>query len=398
MVWNEVTRQQELFMIFRGGKEVKTMKKIAYLLVSLTIVTLFVLGACAKPAPAPTPAPKPAPAPSPTPTPKAAPSPAPAPKDLAVGCKEMPSTTYVLAVAAVKMISKYLTGYTAHASVYPSDAVFPDAFADRRLDMAAGSTLSVESVFALDQWKGHGSAPIRTLAIGPMAYYGVIARPGSGVTTPADLKGKKFMALRAGSIFMKTCSNILLNAYGLTDKDVTILAHSSADDFIAAMKENKVDAMMWPYYKNSPWLTDLSLVGKGLPISDTPEAIAKITTAKPQWGPATLPAGTYKGQSTDVKTFGVCQRIEVRADLPADLVYAITAVLYDHFDEWAAYHSDVLDYKIPASLSPEKMPIPIHDGAIRYYKEKGFWKAEQEARHQSLLEKAKALGPYKPLF
>lgn len=166
---------------------------------------------------------------------------------------------------------------------------------------------------------------------------------------------------------------------------IAVLGYSQGPDVADAL--NKADEIL------------LSLRKSGLssPII-TPEAIAKITTAKPQWGPATLPAGTYKGQSTDVKTFGVCQRIEVRADLPADLVYAITAVLYDHFDEWAAYHSDVLDYKIPASLSPEKMPIPIHDGAIRYYKEKGFWKAEQEARHQSLLEKAKALGPYKPLF
>ena len=139
------------------------------------------------------------------------------------------------------------------------------------------------------------------------------------------------------------------------------------------------------------------MAGKVELISDTPEALKKITEKYPMFPIITVPAGTYKGQDKEVTTFGILQTLDCYAGLPADLVYAITAALYDNFEEWSGYHKNVKAFALPGAIDAGKLGIPVHEGAIKYYKEKGYWTAEHEAKQKQLLEKVKALGPYKPL-
>ncbi len=310
----------------------------------------------------------------------------------------MPSTTYVIGVAVVKVVSKYVEGYTAHAASYATDSYFSDAFAKGLLHLDIGTThTTVLQVHGMGPWEGHGSAPMRLIATGPPYFLGVLANPDSGINTPADLKGKKWMVIRPGSALLRDVADATLMGYGLTENDVQVLEHSSSAEFVAAMKEGRVDAMGWPYTKAAPWVEDLATSGKVKFISDTPEALKKITDAYPMFPVITLPAGTYPGQDQDQTTFGILQTLDVSADLPADLVYQITAALYDNFDEWASYHEDVKDFALPGAIEAGKIGIPVHEGAIQYYKEKGLWTAEHEARQKELLDKVKALGPYKPL-
>ena len=111
----------------------------------------------------------------------------------------------------------------------------------------------------------------------------------------------------------------------------------------------------------------------------------------------TLPAGSYKGQDKAQTTFGILQTLDCSADLPADMVYSITAALYDNFEEWSGYHKNIAAFAVPGGIDAGKIGIPVHEGAIKYYKEKGFWTAEHEAKQKALLEKVKKLGPYKPI-
>jgi len=310
----------------------------------------------------------------------------------------MPSTTYTIGVAVVKVISKHVEGVTAHAASYATDSYFADGFAKGLIHLGIGTShTTVMQVHGLDKWKGHGSAPMRLIATGPPYFLGVLANPNSGINTPADLKGKKWMVIRPGSVLLRDVADATLHGYGLTKDNVNVMEHSSSAEFVAAMKEGRVDAMGWPYTKAAPWVEELATQGKVAFVSDAPEALAKITEAYPMFSVMTLPAGTYKGQDKDQTTYGILQTLDVHADLPADLVYAITAALYDNFEEWSGYHADIKDFALPGAIDAGKIGIPVHDGAIQYYKEKGLWTAEHEARQKALLEKVKALGPYKPL-
>ncbi|MFC1907344.1 TAXI family TRAP transporter solute-binding subunit [Chloroflexota bacterium] len=362
-------------------------RHIYYYIVALMIISLVsVAFGCAEqaPAPAPTPAPKPAPAPA-------------TPSDLAVGTKFMPSTTYVSGVAVVKTINKHVEGITAHVASYPTDSIYPDAYAAGRLDLSIGSSsTTIENVFGMGKWKDRGAAPMRQIGIGDPVFLGVLAHPNSGINTPADLKGKKWMIIRPGSALLRTMADAIMYGYGLTENDVDVLEHSSSKEMTDALKEGRVDAIGWPYYKASPWVEELAMAGKVKIISDTPEGLQKIMGKYPQFMPMTLQAGLYKGQDKEVKTFGIYQTLDCSADLSADVVYAVTTALFNNYEEWLAYHSSIGGYRLPGGIDVEKIGIPIHEGAIRYYKEKGLWTAAHEAKQKELLEKVKAAGPFKP--
>jgi uncharacterized protein len=85
-----------------------------------------------------------------------------------------------------------------------------------------------------------------------------------------------------------------------------------------------------------------------------------------------IPAGTYNGQSADVPTATVINYLVTRSDLSADTVYAMTKAMYEHLADLAAAHSAAKGIQLAHAL--DGMPVPLHPGAARYYKEKGLLK------------------------
>ena len=374
------------------------MRSVTLLSICLALVMLFgsVLTGCSQPTPAPSPAPsaapamKPAPAASPSPAPSPAAKTAAWPKEINIATKPMPATTYVIAVAISKMVTKYLKDVNVNVKTFPGTVDWPDREEKGELDitMQTASTAYLATV-GEDTFKEHGPYNMWAGGFGPVAYEGIIARKGSGIKTPADLKGKKLMVLRPGSDLMTRVKDAWLRAYNLTEKDVTILSHASTTEFVEAVKEGRVDAIAWPCYAASPWATELAQGGNIEFISDTPEAIKKITEElyPGLFIPTTMPANTYKGQDKPWVTAGAVTMFSIRDGLSEDFVYELAKVLWGNFDEWAGYHSDVEGYRLPGSVNPDSMIIPLHPGIVKYLKEKGYWKPEQEAKRNAVLAK-----------
>ena len=88
-------------------------------------------------------------------------------------------------------------------------------------------------------------------------------------------------------------------------------------------------------------------------------------------GGSMYPAGTYSGQDNDANTFGVKCLIIVTADMDADLVYDLCKAMNEHTEELAAGNALLKDMTDPSFLCTQ-MPIPLHDGAQKYYSEQGL--------------------------
>ena len=73
-----------------------------------------------------------------------------------------------------------------------------------------------------------------------------------------------------------------------------------------------------------------------------------------------------------------------RDDISDDLVYKVTKAILDNNDEFATYHKIAREWT--AENSVQNIALPFHEGAIRYYKEKGLWNDELEAEQQELLK------------
>ena len=85
---------------------------------------------------------------------------------------------------------------------------------------------------------------------------------------------------------------------------------------------------------------------------------------------ATIPANTYSNQTEDVKSAAVINYLATRSTLPDDLVYKMTKAMFDSLPELASAH--VAGKSITLKGALEAMPVPLHPGAARYYKEQGM--------------------------
>src|SRR5690606_4923810 len=85
---------------------------------------------------------------------------------------------------------------------------------------------------------------------------------------------------------------------------------------------------------------------------------------------ATVPAGTYEGQDADVSTVAVGNFLITHSDVSDDVVYEMTKQLFENLPALSAAHKAADGVKLEDAL--KGMPVPLHPGAERYYKEKGL--------------------------
>ena len=98
--------------------------------------------------------------------------------------------------------------------------------------------------------------------------------------------------------------------------------------------------------------------------------VAKIGEAAYQVG--SIPADTYKGQSAEVATVAVQNFLVTHEGVPADTVYAMTKSMLDNLDQMAAAHAAAR--AIRKDSAAKGMPVPLHPGAEKYYREAGLIK------------------------
>jgi TRAP transporter TAXI family solute receptor len=95
-------------------------------------------------------------------------------------------------------------------------------------------------------------------------------------------------------------------------------------------------------------------------------------TNDPAYLPAMIPANTYRGQTADVPAVAVQNFLVTHEGVSDDVVYAMTKALWTSLDQLTAAHSAAKAIDLKHAL--EGMPVPLHPGAQKYYKEAGLLK------------------------
>jgi uncharacterized protein len=100
------------------------------------------------------------------------------------------------------------------------------------------------------------------------------------------------------------------------------------------------------------------------------EQIDTVRKAMPELSSSTIPAKTYKSLDEDYETFGVYNFGIGRADLPDDLVYRLVKVVFENAPALAREVPPASD-TLPKNVDKDTF-LPLHPGAIRYYREIGI--------------------------
>jgi TRAP transporter TAXI family solute receptor len=196
----------------------------------------------------------------------------------------------------------------------------------------------------------------------------IVASQSSGVKSVRDLKGKRVVLGPQGSGTEQNALQVL-EAHGLKESDVKaerIDAAAAADQ----LKDGRVDAAFFTTGLGSAVIVDAFISGKAVMVPVTGAEGEALRKKYPFYTMEKIPANTYKGQEREVTTPAVMAMMVARRDLPEDLVYKFTKAIFDNLPQFHAAHSAAKSLTLQTALAG--MPVPLHPGAEKFFKEKGI--------------------------
>lgn len=209
---------------------------------------------------------------------------------------------------------------------------------------------------------------LRTIGAIYPNYIQIVATAESGIKTLADLKGKS-LSVGAPKSGTELNSRAILAAAGLTYKDIGKIEYLPFAESVDLMKNRQLNATLQSAGLGVASLKDLS-TSTNITVVSVPKAI--VDKIGPPFVSVNIPANTYAGQDKDVPTAAVVNYLVTSAAVPDDLVYQMTRLVFESLPELANAHAAGKEIKLATAATGS--PVPLHPGAIRYYKEKGLIK------------------------
>jgi uncharacterized protein len=222
-----------------------------------------------------------------------------------------------------------------------------------------------------DAWNGNEEAgfvtphrKLRGIAGLYPDYIQIVARGDAGISTLSDLEGKRVSVGQRKS-GTELYARAIFTAAGLSYERFAKVEYVPLGESVELMKDGRIDAMLQSVALGAIALRDLANAIDIVVVPIPPDVIRK--TSNPAYLPAVIPANTYRGQATNVPVATVQNYLVTRDDLANDVVYAITKALWNGLDELAATNPAARGIDRKRAL--EGMPVPLHPGAEKYYKE-----------------------------
>jgi uncharacterized protein len=209
---------------------------------------------------------------------------------------------------------------------------------------------------------------LRTIGAIYPNYIQIVATAESGIKTLADLKGKS-LSVGAPKSGTELNSRAILAAAGLSYRDLGKVEYLPFAESVDLMKNRQLNATLQSAGLGVASLKDLSSSSEITVVSVPKEVVDKIG---PPFVSVTIPANTYNGQDKDVPTAAVVNYLVTSSKVPDDLAYQMTKLIFESLPELANSH--IAGKEIRPETASMGSPVPLHPGAIRYYKEKGLIK------------------------
>ncbi|MBC7001788.1 TAXI family TRAP transporter solute-binding subunit [Photobacterium sp. BZF1] len=202
--------------------------------------------------------------------------------------------------------------------------------------------------------------------------FNIIARTDAGINGVEDLKGKRVNIGNPGSGDRATMG-VVMDAMGWTNKDFKLASELKGSERSQALCDNKIDAFVYVVGHPNGSIKEATTSCDAKLISATGPKIDQIVADNPYYAKSTVPGGMYKGTDSDVNSFGVAATLVSSTDVSDDVVYAVVKSVFENFDTFKRLHPAFANLK-PEDMVKDGLSIPLHPGAVKYYKEAGYLK------------------------
>lgn len=230
---------------------------------------------------------------------------------------------------------------------------------------------SVAAAWAGDEEAGFKSklSKIRGMAAIYPNYIQIVARGDSGIKTLADLKGKRISvgAPRSGT---ELNARAIFKAAGMTYEDFGKVEYLPFAESVELVKNRQIDATLQSAGLGVASIRDLAATNPIVIVPIPADVVSKVGNAV--YISESIPAGTYDGQTQDVPTAAVVNFLVTHSGVDDELVYQMTKSMYENLGVLAAAHATAQDIK--REEATKGMPIPLHPGAEKYFREVGVLK------------------------
>ncbi len=234
----------------------------------------------------------------------------------------------------------------------------------------AQSDVQYNAVKGQAQYKDGAFTDLRAVfAVHPEPFT-VLARKEANVTKFEDLKGKRVNVGNPGSGTRSSLEQ-LIGAMGWKLGDFSLASELKADEHGPALCDNKIDAFFYGVGHPSANIQDpITTCGaKLVPIANA--AVDKLVKENPYYAAVDIPGGLYPGNPNPTRTYGVLATVVTSAKVPDATVYEVVKAVFENFDEFKKLHP-ALAHLDPKKMVKNGLSAPLHPGAAKYYKEKGW--------------------------
>ena len=198
----------------------------------------------------------------------------------------------------------------------------------------------------------------------------VVARKDANINHINDLVGKRVNVGNPGS-GSEASWNVLWSAMGKTNDDLKLAAQMKSAETPSALCDNKIDAFFWlvghpaALNKEATTTCDAKLVEVSGP------AVDKLVGENSFYRYDTIPGGMYRGNPDDIKTFGVAATFVTSTSVPENVIYEVVKAVFENFGDFKKLHPAFANLDEKQMIS-DALSAPLHDGAVKYYKERGW--------------------------
>ena len=222
---------------------------------------------------------------------------------------------------------------------------------------------------------------LRGVAGGVDTYYlASLVRADAGIASLADLKEKRgkvslgtLAVGSAGEYGSRNLLEVLGFSYDEIRKAGGSVAHTNYGAITTAMKDGRMNTLIAVITPAHPSITEIALQNdvRFLPM---PPDIVKKMQEEFNYEPQSMPGGMFRGMEKDTPTVGFPTVFITRADVPDDLVYLVTKTIAENKAALVAAHKGLSKFDPTVAWKRELVGLPLHPGAEKYYREKGWMK------------------------
>jgi uncharacterized protein len=200
----------------------------------------------------------------------------------------------------------------------------------------------------------------------------VVARKEANIKSFADFKGKRFNVGNPGS-GTRASMEELLAALAWRMSDFALASELKADEHGPALCDGKIDGFFYGVGHPSANIQDPTTTCGAKLVSLTGPGVDKLVKEKPYYAYASIPGGLYPNNPQETQTYGVLATFVSSSKVPPEQIYAVVKAVFDNFDEFRKLHPALSNLKSETMIK-DGLSAPLHDGAVKYYKEKGWLK------------------------